>query len=416
MSAGIFVLNKQAVSMAADSAVTISKKGEKLLTHNSANKMFNIGESKPVGIIVYSDSEFMNVPFEIILDDYKNSTIQDSTKEQLVDYIPSLINHIQSRSSYFDFVESELIYLFKLLIPLLSSIESEFKVKLDDEIRRTNKEVEVDRKHELWNESFDILKERIQQKSDLENFDVNIYVKKNYEDSLKKLIKERLKDLNNEMLDSVLSMFLEALHKDYFPFYVGLAIAGYGNKEAFPSAEKYKFSGVIDKKLRLNRIQHSVISPRNNEASIITLAQDDVMDLFIYGTDFQYVTLIRSELEKLEKKILEQIEEATKKTKKDKMIQSLKDSVKCIPDEVIKKIRNDYIDPILDSIAMLPIDELGLFAESMIYLTSFRRKVIADNNSETVGGPIDLAIITKAHGFKWIKKKRHFLDNQEEIK
>jgi hypothetical protein len=45
-------------------------------------------------------------------------------------------------------------------------------------------------------------------------------------------------------------------------------------------------------------------------------------------------------------------------------------------------------------------------AESLVNLTSFKRKFSRD--AETVGGPIDVAVISKADGFVWIKRKHYF--------
>ena len=45
-------------------------------------------------------------------------------------------------------------------------------------------------------------------------------------------------------------------------------------------------------------------------------------------------------------------------------------------------------------------------AEALVSLTSFKRRVSAD--AETVGGPIDVALISKGDGFIWIKRKHYF--------
>ncbi len=55
---------------------------------------------------------------------------------------------------------------------------------------------------------------------------------------------------------------------------------------------------------------------------------------------------------------------------------------------------------------MLPKDELSAMAEALVSLTSFKRKVTM--GSETVGGPIDVAVISKGDGFVWIKRKHYF--------
>lgn len=45
-------------------------------------------------------------------------------------------------------------------------------------------------------------------------------------------------------------------------------------------------------------------------------------------------------------------------------------------------------------------------AESLVNLTSFERRVTPD--AETVGGPIDVAVISRGDGFIWIKRKHYF--------
>jgi hypothetical protein len=45
-------------------------------------------------------------------------------------------------------------------------------------------------------------------------------------------------------------------------------------------------------------------------------------------------------------------------------------------------------------------------AESLVNLTSFKLKVTED--AETVGGPIDVAVISKGDGLIWIKRKHYF--------
>ena len=57
-------------------------------------------------------------------------------------------------------------------------------------------------------------------------------------------------------------------------------------------------------------------------------------------------------------------------------------------------------------VSLLPKDELPNLAESLVALTSLKRHVSHD--LETVGGPIDVALISKSDGFIWIKRKHYF--------
>lgn len=54
MTAIVGVLNKHAVAMAADSAVTLGG-GRKV--HNGANKLFSLSKHHPVAVAVYGSSE-----------------------------------------------------------------------------------------------------------------------------------------------------------------------------------------------------------------------------------------------------------------------------------------------------------------------------------------------------------------------
>lgn len=55
---------------------------------------------------------------------------------------------------------------------------------------------------------------------------------------------------------------------------------------------------------------------------------------------------------------------------------------------------------------VLPKDELAAMAEALVNLTAFKRKMT--NTLETVGGPIDVAVISKGDGLVWVKRKHYF--------
>ena len=65
-----------------------------------------------------------------------------------------------------------------------------------------------------------------------------------------------------------------------------------------------------------------------------------------------------------------------------------------------------HVRPITEAVPVLPKDELAAMAESLVNLTLFKRRV--SMGPETVGGPIDVAVISKGDGFIWIKRKHYF--------
>lgn len=70
MTAVVGILNKQAVALAADSAVTIGgSNGRKIF--NKANKVFTLSKQHPVGIMIYNSASFMATPWETIIKVYR---------------------------------------------------------------------------------------------------------------------------------------------------------------------------------------------------------------------------------------------------------------------------------------------------------------------------------------------------------
>lgn len=57
----------------------------------------------------------------------------------------------------------------------------------------------------------------------------------------------------------------------------------------------------------------------------------------------------------------------------------------------------NHVIPVLQAVYALPKDELASMAELLVNLTSFKRKI--SMQTETVGGPIDVAVISKGDGF-----------------
>ncbi|MFH1377551.1 MAG: hypothetical protein ABIH86_02225, partial [Planctomycetota bacterium] len=68
--------------------------------------------------------------------------------------------------------------------------------------------------------------------------------------------------------------------------------------------------------------------------------------------------------------------------------------------------QHNYIDPIVRATGFLNKAELAAMAETLVNLVSFKKQVSMED--ETVGGPIDVAVITKGDGLVWIKRKHYF--------
>jgi hypothetical protein len=62
--------------------------------------------------------------------------------------------------------------------------------------------------------------------------------------------------------------------------------------------------------------------------------------------------------------------------------------------------------PVESVVAVLPKEELAEMAEALVSLTSLKRKM--SQQDESVGGPIDVALISKGDGLVWVRRKHYF--------
>ena len=165
-------------------------------------------------------------------------------------------------------------------------------------------------------------------------------------------------------------------------------------------------------KLKYIQIQ-DVQASREQFAVIMPFAQQEMVKTFVEGIDPSYNGALHAYFNELinmyPKDILSIIPELTE-ARRTELLDKLSVAAKEVLSEFTQKTqnfsRNNYVNPILQAVSALPKDELASMAKSLVNLTSFKRRVTLQ--AETVGGPIDVAVISKGDGFVWIKRKHYF--------
>jgi len=179
-----------------------------------------------------------------------------------------------------------------------------------------------------------------------------------------------------------------------------------------PAMINYTLEEMILDLPRVVKTRESLISSVNS-SSVTPFAQKDMVYAFMEGIQLDLwdfiqestqnlftgtIGIIINEISKVDAQIGKHIKSKLDKNL-EKMLQDLFDEW--------GKSKQRYWSPVLEVIAALPKDQLGEMAESFVNLTKFRRQITAV--PETVGGPIDVAVITKGDGFIW-KKRKHYFD------
>jgi ribosomal protein S15P/S13E len=73
--------------------------------------------------------------------------------------------------------------------------------------------------------------------------------------------------------------------------------------------------------------------------------------------------------------------------------------------QAVEYNKKEFYLPIMHVIDSSSPEDLAMLAESLVNLSTIRKKYTMNDDDETACGPVDVAIITKKDGFQWIKKK-----------
>lgn len=398
MTSEVIIKNKSGIVLAADSAVTVTTDGiygTKAKVYNSANKLFMLSKKDPVGVLIYNSSTINDIPAEIIIKEFraKNKSYKKlkQYQEALVDFIESFINKNTNSNSLFDDF-SEFLNLFSNLI------------------RREVKEPKTTEAIDTFIKSQEIVLEKACITSNcpddiagisLDGITAEILSNKKYE-----AVFENFKSENSycSSIENIIKLFYLFLKLNFCQSYTGIAVCGYGEDEFFPKVHKIHIYGIFNKKL----LTSSSESFEEKDAQIIPLAQKQMIHTFMHGVSDQ---LLR-DLEKIYYGNIPALLELLKPHLKEEIdVESISNAITNKinmnnHESLIDLINETQLYPLLQTVDSLSRDEMAELAESLINIQVLKYKVSLD--LETVGGPIDVAIISKHDGFVWKKRKLYF--------
>jgi len=410
MTAEVALLNKSAVALAADSAVTV---GDVLKIYNTVNKLFALSKYEPVGIMFYNSLNLMDIPFETVIKVFRKQ-LADRTKPTLVDYAVDFIRFLEDPGHLFG-PEIQKRYLREAPKKYFSRIRQEIEWQLGMQIRWHEKlpfpldfvEGTIKYYHSLW-DSADFLpgwndykfNELIWEYEDAIDFAADVvFGPQSFSHEARNLLRE-----------IAASLFTKNKANDWN--YTGIVIAGFGVDDIFPSIVAFRVEGMVDNNLKLFRTDSQSID-FDNPAIWLSFAQREMVEAFMNGIDPDLKLSLQTSTLKLfwdyTALVVDQIQGLTNDEKQE-LTRQLREAGKTpimeFLNEIDDRINRRHTWPVEDALAVLPKDELAEMAETLVSLTSFKRRVTL--GQETVGGPVDVAVISKGDGFVWIKRKAYF--------
>ena len=411
MTAEIAVMNKDAVALAADSAVTIS--GKK--TYNTINKLFSLSRNQPVGIMIYGDGQLGGVPWETIVKLYRDK-IGVNQRPKLEDYVSEFISFIEGDFSkhfrdelddfFIEYVEDYLLVLRdKIDTQVENYIEKKGKIGKRQIGNILRKSIQTD--EDYW-----------KKKDKLDFFDDVLLAEliKKYHVEVCELAGDNLEQHNvsaeylKRITTIVANIFCSKSIEDS-----GVVFSGFGEDEIFPKLKVCKIECFVLGKLKYISESISVSNEKQKGATIMPFAQTDTVASFLSGISPQLMNNVMNRLHHVFDEYNEVIKMQIKPLKLDDsdvdhIIEELHNNRRKLMNEYFDYIvgaqQHYHINPMIQAIEFLPKNEMAEVAESLVSITSFRQKISLDQ--ETVGGAIDVAVISKTDGFVWIKRKHYF--------
>ncbi|MBI0114450.1 MULTISPECIES: hypothetical protein [unclassified Gilliamella] len=413
MTAEIAVYNKSAVALAADSAVTISNQFGLNKINNGAEKLFQLSLNHPVGLMVYGCGDLCKVPWELVIKSYRKERKNQSfptLREWADDFFSYLQNSEQIISKS---MKDEHIYKY---------LENDVFRKILETVAKElyPNEESIDKYYIKLNEYLLNVLESISNSDFFDDFvadDIDI---------AKHKITAFCNHLTNEM-ESEESGIIKSINQNLIDFFAalvckkndignptGIVIAGYGDNEYYPQIITFQLHGFLDKKLRKYKIDNKCDSGMDG-AGVIPFAQEDEVSAFMSGCSHDLMSYLDDIYNECFRDILNKISNIVKtekfnKTNEDNLINLIRNLIiekkQETDNNIAICIRENFIDRVVSMIDFLPKKDMAYMAESLVNLTAFKRKISDD--SESVGGPIDVAVISKTDGFIWIKRKHYF--------
>lgn len=415
MTAEIAILNREAVALAADSAVTIS--GERNKVYNSANKLFTLSKYHPVGIMIYGNARLASVPWETIIKVYREE-LGDKAFSGLEEYASDFMAYVTTSVPSYVPPSAQEEYVFSIswsYFQFIYNRVAERCEQIDAEELADHEDAEKLGKSILT----DIIKQEAARLSEFEfapQFDATSVdsILEQYRDVIARAREEvfgqslgsKIDRELNKLVPLVIAKELET------PYHSGVVIAGFGSEDIYPKLQSYLVDGVVLDRVKYRDDQSQDIGD-DVSASVTPFAQGEMVQTFMEGIDPSFreneITWLVGALENLIDSTIGDLPKGSEKIAKgletdleQKATALLADYRRTFTDYS----RDRYWAPILSVVEVMPKEELAAVAEALVNLTAFKRRV--SNETETVGGPIDVAVISKGDGFIWIKRKHYF--------
>ncbi len=415
MTAELIIMNKNGLALAADSAVTISSGGKPSKVYNTSNKLFMLSKVHPVGVMIYGSAEIMGLPWEVVIKRYRER-LGDRSFPSINAYVTHFLEHLKSEAFT---TECYIAYVKQRAAEFFNAIAN----NVDEQVEKIIQEKGQIEESEIANIHTDAISKaskyirELQKKQKIKRADIADSMS-THRDVVRQIINTLLEKRpvtgpnKRKLVDACLiaAIVFPGINQS------GLVIAGFGDDDVFPSAIAFDIHKILDGKLQFFSTYKATVT-LNNTVHIRAFAQSNETQNFMNGLSGRINEYINNDMEKIFSGAFSN--KVTNLLIKDGIVPKEKYNdcktrlghaglgvYTYIKNRMEDISRREFSGPVVSAVAFFSPTEMAAMAETLVSIESFRQQVTL--RSETVGGPIDVAVITRGDGYIWIKRKHYF--------
>jgi len=414
MTSEIAVMNQRAVALAADSAVTLVD-GGLVAVRNDQRKLFNLVEGRPIGLMFFGLADMMGHPWDQLILHYQ-SKVKPASFAHVRDYATSFTGMLDNLKEFFPpdrykeeyrrLLASVFRYVFHLAQFLRDSAEGDLAQASDTAILERAIE-------QIWRDYQ--FKDDGSPRPDLSCFpkDFGRKIATDYAAQIDELIAygfapfglskqaiQRLREIG--VYCGVKDLFLEDV--------AGLVFAGFGSDDRYPSVVTCFVSAVVGGIVKRAEATVDAIDGEVR-SKIRVFADSEVTNAFIRGIDFNLERRIYGGFRMMMHGLVDQVvgafggaDAAQRDSVRERFQRDFVPRYFAAFHHMIAEYQQQaFINPILRVMEIAGRDELAATARDLVTLNIFKKRIMAQK--ETVGGAVDVAVISRDGGFLWTSKK-----------
>ena len=214
-----------------------------------------------------------------------------------------------------------------------------------------------------------------------------------------------------DRFSTFLEQLLERFDLSGRPSTTGVVFAGFGTEQLFPALSHYGIT--TDANGMTIEGRGKIVIGDTTEAAIQPFAQNYMVATFMEGTFPGYRDAFQGFVEDRVSSMAGELAGWLGDDQGFEEVDLFKQKTTVLVSDILQDLTGlgDTLgrrlwSRIMDTVEWLPKEDLAATAEALVSLTSLWQRVTP--GSETVGGPVDVAVISKGDGLVWIRRKHYF--------